>query len=169
MLARPATVDSRTIVGDVTRAEGRQARRESRHSLVTVLGSIPALEPCDEGTLLAIVGDSVNLFWPAGASVFERGSPPDGLFIVLAGAVRVVAPDGSEVARLRPGDYFGELSLLLGGNHTYDVAAAEDSELMVVPKERFDALLAGSPELATAIRRTARERAAADVDGPTTA
>ncbi len=108
------------------------------------------------------MGDSVNLYWPAGASVFQRGSSSDALFIVLAGAVRVLAEDGREIARLGPGDYFGELSLLLGAPHGYDVVAGEDAELMVVPKERVDVLLAENSDLADSVRRTAEERTEAD-------
>jgi CRP-like cAMP-binding protein len=77
--------------------------------------------------------------------------------------VRVLAEDGSEVGRLGAGDYFGEFSLLLGTDHSHDVDAVEDSELMVVPKERFDALLEGNPGLAASIRDRAEERRAANV------
>jgi CRP-like cAMP-binding protein len=72
--------------------------------------------------------------------------------------VRVVREGGAEVAVLRPGEYFGELSLLTGTAHQHAVEAVEDSELMVMPKARFDSLLADNPELAKTIRRTADER-----------
>jgi CRP-like cAMP-binding protein len=77
--------------------------------------------------------------------------------------VRVLADDGSEVNSLQPGDYFGEFSLLLGRDHGHDVEAVEDTELMVVPKERFDALMEANPELAALIRARAEERRAANV------
>jgi CRP-like cAMP-binding protein len=129
---------------------------------VKALRAVPSLSVCDERTLLAIVGDAANLFWPAGSAVFERGTPSDGLYIVVSGGVRVLE-DGRELAALGPGDYFGEFSLLLGSDHQHHVEATEDSELMVVPKERFDALLAENPELAEGIRRRAEERMRANV------
>jgi CRP-like cAMP-binding protein len=119
---------------------------------------VPGFAPCDEDTLLDIVGDSVNLFWPAGSVVFEHGSPSDGLFIVLAGCVRVVGPDETEIARLGPGHHFGEVSLLLGVEHRNAVIVDKDSELMVLPRESVDALFAANPELAARIRATAAER-----------
>ena len=125
------------------------------------LRAVPGLALCDEATLLEIVGDSVNLHWRAGAVVFERGAPADALFFVLTGAVRVRDPAGSEVARLVRADDFGEIALLLGVPHRNEVIATEDTELMVVPKERVDALFAANPELAERIRRTAEERAGA--------
>ena len=124
---------------------------------------MPSLESLGERALLDIVGDSANLFWAAGSNVFRQGTPADGLYIIVSGRVRVLSGDAVELNRLGPGDYFGEFSLLLGTHHGHDVEAVEDSELMVVPKERFDALLAGNPELAALIRRKAEERRAANV------
>jgi CRP-like cAMP-binding protein len=138
-------------------AEGRT------HSLVKALRGVPSLGPLGERALLGIVGDSANLFWAAGRNVFRQGTPADGLYIIVSGRVRVLADDAVEVTQLGPGDYFGEFSLLLGSDHGHDVEAVEDCELMVVPKERFDALLEGNPELAVRIREKAEERRAANV------
>jgi CRP-like cAMP-binding protein len=130
------------------------------HSLVGALRAVPSLSTLDDTTLLAIVGDSVNLVWRAGAKVFEQGSPADGLYIVIAGSVRVLDASGNELGILQAGDFFGELSLLGGSLHGNDVEAVEDAELLVVTKERFDDLLASSPEVARSIRETAELRGA---------
>ena len=122
---------------------------------------MPGLAPLQDRTLLCVVGDSANLFWRAGSTVYQTGAAADGLYIVLSGRVRVLK-DGIEIGTLGPGDFFGEFSLLLGTAHGHDVEAVEDAELMVVPKERFDALLAENPELAETIHRMAEERRAAN-------
>ena len=145
------------MAADERPAEPR-ARAEQTHSLVKALETVPSLTGCDEGTLLSIVGDSVNLVWPARRRVFDVGGAPEGLFIVLSGGVRVLDGEGSEVAVLDRGEYFGELSLMLGTAHQHAVETVEDSELMLVPKERFDSLLAENPRLAAAVRRKAEER-----------
>jgi CRP-like cAMP-binding protein len=128
------------------------------HSLVGALRSVPSLSTLDDRTLLAIVGDSANLFWRAGSQVFAKGSPADGLYVVVSGSVRVIGDGGAELGVLRAGDFFGELSLLEGAPHGRDVVAIEDTELMVIAKERFDDLLSGSPEVAQSIRETAAQR-----------
>ena len=133
------------------------------HSLVGALRAVPTLATLDDRTLLAIVGDSANLFWRAGSQVFAKGSPADGLYILIDGAVRVFGDNGSELAVLRAGDFFGELSLIHGASHAHDVVAVEDTELMVVAKECFDDLLARNAELDRSIRETAAARS------PTTA
>jgi CRP/FNR family cyclic AMP-dependent transcriptional regulator len=135
---------------------------ESRvtHSLVKALRAVPSFAGVDDRILLAIIGDSANLHWPSGSLVFERGTPADGLYIVVSGRVRVVGEDGVSVAELGPGDFFGELSLLLGTTHQHGVRVEEAAELMVVPKETFDELLASNPELGRHIRQKADERSA---------
>jgi CRP/FNR family cyclic AMP-dependent transcriptional regulator len=131
------------------------------HSLVTALRNVPEFGGLDERTQLRIVGASANLFWPEGSTIFQRGAPAEALYIVLRGAVAVLdEADGREVeaARIGPGDYFGEMSLLLHTTHTKSARAAEDTELMVVPKESFQALLSSTPELAEHFRRKIEQR-----------
>jgi CRP-like cAMP-binding protein len=128
------------------------------HSLVAALRSVPSLSTLEDRTLLAIVGDSANLFWRAGSQVFAKGSPADGLYVIVSGSVRVLGDGGTELGVLREGDFFGELSLLEGAPHGRDVVAIEDTELMVIAKECFDDLLAGNPSLARSIRETAAQR-----------
>jgi CRP-like cAMP-binding protein len=135
------------------------------HTLVTALRAVPSFEPVDERTLLTLIGDSPNLFWPAESAVFERGSPAEGLYIIVSGTVRVLDENGTEVAVLSAGDFFGEFSLLLGTAHQHDVVVEESAELMVVPKEKLDELMAAQPELGRSIRAKAEERMAANVAG----
>jgi CRP-like cAMP-binding protein len=142
------------------------AEPRTSHSLVNALRGVPSLEGLDDRVLLEIVGDSANLFWPAGACVFRRGSETDSLYVIVAGGVRVIADDGREVARLEAGSSFGEFSLLLGTPHQHDAYAVEDSELMVVPKERFDALVDANPELGRRLREQAEERLRTNLADP---
>jgi CRP-like cAMP-binding protein len=133
------------------------------HTLVRALQQVPAFASLDERTLLTIVGASANLFWPAGASVFEAGDRADALYIVLSGSVRILeANDGGEreVACMRAGDFFGELSLLLERQHSKRAEAVEDTELMVLCSDPFRALLDASPELASQVRATMEDRLA---------
>ena len=141
--------------------------RPYTHSLVTALRTVPSLGGCDEETLLCILGDSVNLVWPSAQRVFEPGTPSEGLFIVLSGSVRILGDDGGEIALLGPGEHFGELSLLFETTHRRAVETTEESELMFVPKERFDSLLENNPHLAAAIHEKAEERLEANRALPT--
>ena len=131
------------------------------HSLVRALHGVPGFEVLDERILLALIGDSANLYWPQGSIVFERGGSSDGLYVVISGRVHVLAEDGSLLAELGPGDFFGEISLLFGRGHRHDVRVDSAAELMVVPKERFDELVESQPDFGRHVRAKAEERAAA--------
>lgn len=131
------------------------------HSLVEALRSVPEFEALEAPALVEVVGCSANLVWTEGSEVFRAGEPGEAVYIVLSGQVRILEDrDGEEVevAIIGPGDYFGELSLLLHSAHTKTARALETSELMVVPKESFQALLADQPELAEQFRRKVEAR-----------
>lgn len=131
------------------------------HSLVKALRAVPDFASLDDHTLLAIVGASANLSWPAGSMIFERGTPAEALYVVLSGEVAILdTVDGEEreVSRVGPGESFGELSLLLQTTHTKKAEAIQDSELMVIPEESFEELMAANAELAAHFRRKVEER-----------
>ena len=118
------------------------------HSLVQMLRGVPDFSPLDERSLLAVVGESLNLFWRAGSLIFERGLPGDALYIILSGEVVIWAETGEEVARLRAGDSFGEISLLLNTVPRRRANAVCDCELLVLPKQAFMAMLDTNQRLA---------------------
>jgi CRP-like cAMP-binding protein len=131
------------------------------HSLVKALRAVPDFASLDDRTLLKILGASVNLFWPKGKAIFETGSPAEALYVVLSGEVRIfdtASGREEEISRVGPGDSFGELSLLLRTTHTKNAVAVDDCELMVVPRDEFEALLASNPEVAGQFRRKLEER-----------
>jgi CRP-like cAMP-binding protein len=131
------------------------------HSLVKALRSVPDFASLSDHELLDIVGASTNLAWAAGSIIFEKGSPSEGLYIVLSGRVKisdVIDGERVEVATVGQGGSFGELSLLLSTTHSREAIAEEDTELMIVPKEWFQGLLAAKPDLAEHFHRRMAER-----------
>lgn len=86
-----------------------------------------------------------------GARLFAKGDPPDGLYGVVGGAVRVSSTgrDGQEVliTVLDPGQWFGEISLFDGLPRTHDAHAKGDTTLLLVPRREFQDLLERRPAL----------------------
>jgi CRP-like cAMP-binding protein len=120
------------------------------HSLVQSLRSIPDFSALDDENLLTIVGESMNLFWKQDSRIFEQGTPGEALYVILSGSIAIHdggSTEGHVVAELGPGDYFGELSLLLNTTHSRTATALADCELIVLPKDAFVELLAGNPKL----------------------
>jgi CRP/FNR family cyclic AMP-dependent transcriptional regulator len=106
---------------------------------------LPA-EATDELTHHAVRRRAVD-----GELIHARGDAPDGLYQVVRGKVRMSAVSGGGrelvLTILEPGSWFGEISLLDGLPRTHDAHAVGDTELLMVPRDRFDALLAQRPAL----------------------
>lgn len=134
------------------------------HSLLRRLREVPVLEPLDEDALLRLLGDSANLLWPAGTTVFRIGDDAEGLYLVLSGRVRITDEARETVAEVDPGGYVGEQALLKGRSHSRTVEAVEDSELMAVPASVFAQLLDERPDLEAEIERRLEERLAASAE-----
>jgi branched-chain amino acid transport system substrate-binding protein len=103
----------------------------------------------------------LQLFAPD-ETVLRQGEPGDTMFVVLKGelSVRVAGPDGAhtEVARIEPDTFFGEMSLLTGAARSATVVAATACELLVIDHRSFEELLTGQPEFAKVISDKVAER-----------
>jgi CRP-like cAMP-binding protein len=87
----------------------------------------------------------------AGQVIIERGDPPEALFAVATGKLKVVAPrnEGRDATLhiLGPGDVFGEVALFQANGRTARVTAIEESVLMVLDRRDFLELIQRSSEL----------------------
>ncbi|MEA2194279.1 MAG: hypothetical protein QOG42_713, partial [Solirubrobacteraceae bacterium] len=93
----------------------------------------------------------------AGADVVRQGERGDCVYLVDSGALRVHA-DGLEVARLGPGECFGEIALLRDRPRTATVTATEPVALYRLGREEFLAVVAGLPRVAQQAQRLAAAR-----------
>ncbi len=137
------------------------------HSLVKALRNVPEFAALDDHDLIHIVGISANLHWPSGGVVFEKDAPAEALYIVLSGKVRIFdTSDGreAEVAAIGPGDFFGELALLRDETHSKHAHTVKESELMVIPKERFRKLISADSGLAEHVHQKMEERMRANTE-----
>lgn len=107
--------------------------------------------------------------YDADAVVLDRQSDCRGVYLVLEGAVDVVnfSAQGREIAyaRLKAGDFFGELSAIDGEPRSANVVAQCPCRIAMVPRETFHELLRRRPDIAfrvlqkmARIIRTADER-----------
>jgi CRP-like cAMP-binding protein len=84
--------------------------------------------------------------------IFMRGDPGDSLCGVVTGRVRISASraGGKEVFLniMEPGDAFGEIALLDGSPRTATATALARTELMILQRDAFFALLRTEPQLA---------------------
>jgi CRP/FNR family cyclic AMP-dependent transcriptional regulator len=89
--------------------------------------------------------------------VFSRGDPARDVYLVLEGRVRlsILSSDGRELSfdYAGPGDIFGEIAVLDGGNRTAGATAISQVEALLLPQKILQALIESNPKVATAVIR----------------
>jgi CRP/FNR family transcriptional regulator, cyclic AMP receptor protein len=103
------------------------------------IAHLQGLKPSEKAAL----AERMDLMrYQSGQIVFEYGDPGHALFIVRSGEVEIYIQNNQgdkivlEVSR--PGDVFGEISLLDGGPRTASVVAMVETELLRLDREHFE-------------------------------
>ena len=100
---------------------------------------------------------------PAGELVYTDGDPGDALYIVDSGQVEIASggpADRAVLARLGPGEFFGEMALLTGRPRSGMVRAATNTNLWVLYRADFDDLVNRHPSVSLGLSRALSERLA---------
>jgi NADH:ubiquinone reductase (H+-translocating) len=96
-----------------------------------------------------------------GQDVFSQGDLGDRVYVILSGAAEVWRrTDGEDVrlARLIPGDWFGEMALLNETTRGATVRCVEAMDALSLPKRDFTVLAANLPELRQSFERVMEKR-----------
>jgi small-conductance mechanosensitive channel len=134
-----------------------QARRLAAIKGVDFLAGLP------EPALERLASMSKSCQYLSGEVIIRQGDPGQELYIIRTGQVSVLLGRGAEgsvaeIARLGPGKFFGEMSLMTGARRTATVQAALDCELVRVDKEAFHDILAEDPKLVEQITQILVDR-----------
>ena len=111
------------------------------------LRSIPLFAACSPGELRIISSNTTMHRFEAGTVLMEEGSRGGEFFVVIEGVARVV-PRGRAEARIGPGGYVGELSLLDPRRRRATVVADTDLVVFVSDRREFAACLDAAPTVA---------------------
>lgn len=117
-----------------------------------LLGACRLFAGVGPADIAAVAERAVEVDFPADRVIARQGEIGTGFFVVVEGAVRVVR-DGEQIARLGPGDFFGELSVLDGQPRVAQVVAAEPTRCLALASWDFEAVVAANPTLALALLR----------------
>jgi CRP-like cAMP-binding protein len=100
--------------------------------------------------------------YPAGTILFVAGDPGEQMFVVASGSVKalVTSEDGDiTLATFGHGDVFGELALLTAdGQRTATAVAVDPSDLLVIDRQDFNAVLRTSPDFLYGLLRQVATR-----------
>lgn len=129
----------------------------ARDEKLDLLHGIPLFADLDRRHLerLGMLTEEVDV--PAGKVLIRQGEHGDDLMVIVSGEV-AVERNGERVAGLGPGDFFGEIALIVGGPRTATVTAEAPTRLLVVNHRDFHALMEEFPEVAAQVLLTLAHR-----------
>ncbi len=107
--------------------------------------------PLPEETVAQLAAMMTRRRLADGALLYAKGDAPDGLYCVLKGRIRnsTTSSDGRELLLMQfePGTWFGEISMFDGLGRTHDGRAVGETDILILPRDRFLDLLAQQPDL----------------------
>jgi len=127
---------------------------------VAVLERVPLFDGLSRRDLKHVQDLVKQVRYMEGASVVKEGAPGDSFYVILEGQAKVVRGKRA-VARLVPGDFFGEISLLDRGPRTASVVSETPMTMLEVKQSRFQRMLEQQPAVALKVM----ERLAARLRG----
>jgi CRP-like cAMP-binding protein len=134
-----------------------------------VLSQVDLFAALPPEALRALAEATASRPYGRGERVIAEGSDGHTFYVVAGGevSVRTGAP-AVEIARLRRGQYFGEMSLLTGEPRSATVVATEDSVLLEIDRATFARIFQMLPGLARQLsaqlaHRRSQLRAVAEV------
>jgi len=114
--------------------------------LVDTLRRFNLFADLDRAELEAIADPDSERSFAAGERIMRRGMSGSGFYVVLEGEAVVSLAD-EELNRLRPGDFFGEISTLLDEPLTADITAHTPMRVLEIPGPRLEAFLLSYPKV----------------------
>ena len=122
-----------------------------------LLAGCPLFKGIDAEGLAKLAEHATAVDFPTGHVIARQGEIGTGFFVIVSGSVRVVR-DGAVVARLGPGEFFGELSVLDRMPRNATVAAEEATSCLALAAWDFEKILLEEPALTLAILRGVARR-----------
>ncbi len=157
----PRRVNCRSAVNELDRPEmavrasracrssdSRWAWSVSRRSLFSDL-------PQEELVRVAELSESLDV--PAGEAIDSKDDFAYEFFVIEEGTAEVVS-DGRKLADLGPGDFFGEIGLLITGRRTASVVSTSPMRVVAMFDPCFRRMERELPEFAETVRTACKER-----------
>ena len=119
---------------------------EGRSELVEALARLSLFADLRQPELEALAHAADEEVFGEGQRILRAGLTGSGLYLLLDGEV-VVRLDDRELARLGRGEFFGEISVLLGTPPMADIVAASLVRCLVVPAPEVETFLLEQPRV----------------------
>jgi MFS family permease len=138
-----------------------ERRAEVLASRLAVIEQLPIADGAPRVALEQLASAAQVCPLPEGVDVVVQGAPAHAFYAVIDGEV-IVHRDGNEVARLGPGDYFGERGLLDNAPRNASVTTSEPSTVLRLEGNVLLDVLSSAPTMRSAIDRSREQTALVD-------
>jgi small-conductance mechanosensitive channel/CRP-like cAMP-binding protein len=125
------------------------------------LGAVAILAPLSDEQRAELARRSRLREYAAGEAIVRQGAAGSSMFVIQDGeAVVTLAAPRREVAHLKAGDFFGEMSLLTGDPRSATVTAVTDCAVLEITVEDFRGLVLADPAVVERVALAASTRGA---------
>lgn len=119
---------------------------QSADELVDILAGFALFSDLTTPELETVAQTFDEEWFEADRRVIRQGVSGSGFYVILDGTA-IIRVDGKDRATLRPGDYFGEISCLLGEPPVSDIVAQRALRCLVLGCEQLEAFLVAHPRV----------------------
>ena len=134
----------------------RKETKPSEDDILRTLKSIPLFAELSSRDWRDLAPLFHQRWFQDGEVIFEAGTPGLGMYIIIQGGVRVAAEQMGrevEIARLEPGSFFGEMSLLDEIERSATVLAVGETQLVGIFRPQFHDLTTQRQKLGVVLLR----------------
>ena len=147
---------NRVHVRALRRQEGPHAMA-TRDEIADELATMTLFADLNRPQLLGVAGRFEEAFFSKGERVLRQGLSGSGFYIILAGEATVVG-NGREWATLARGEFFGEISALLGEPPIADIVANSPLRCVVLSGPAVQGFIVDHPAVAYRMLQTLARR-----------
>jgi CRP/FNR family transcriptional regulator, cyclic AMP receptor protein len=130
---------------------------QRQEDMTDVLAGFALFADLGRPQLESVVHTMEEEWFPPGQRVLRQGFAGTGLYFIVEGEA-MIEIDGVERARLGRGEFFGEVSVLLGDPPVADVVAATPLRCMVLSEPDVESFLLAHPSVMYRMLQTQARR-----------
>lgn len=118
----------------------------TRDEIADALAGMTLFADLARPQLMSAASQFEEAFFPDGARVLRQGLSGSSFFVIMDGEAAILV-DGVQVATLGRGEFFGEVSILLGEPPTADVVAVRPLRCVALPGAGVEVFLVAHPKV----------------------
>jgi len=123
-----------------------------------IIEKVPMLKGAEPRLLEEIVLELKPRIIIPGEEVFRAGEPGDAMYFIHHGEIEIIASDGSVLATLGPGSFFGESALLTARPRNATARAADYCDVFMLNRDAFERVLNRYPHFRLQVQEIAARR-----------